>query len=208
MEMKPIGPLTVVVMLLLSTTVASVAASGYGPGAGIVPSPGGVPTVGYYGAPSLVGTQESGLLTFAFPDGVAVTVKQSAVKLHLCTASGCAIVPATLTPTASGYSYSFTIPSTVSGSVDVILPAGSLTDQYGAPFPNVDTIIGTFTVGSGTSTPANAGSPLTNPSPSLTRTTNPAEEIAQPQVNLLIPSLLALLSILGVALVAFPNKAR
>ena len=81
-------------------------------------------------------------------------------------------------------------------AINIVLPAGSLTDQYGAPFPNVDTVIGTFTVGSGTSAPANAGSPLTNP----------AEETAQPQLNLLIPSLLALLSILGVALVAFPNK--
>lgn len=207
MKMKPIGPLTVVVMLLLSTTVASVAAiGGYGPGAGLVPSP-SLPGLTYSGAPSLVGTQETGVVSFAFPDGVAVSVSQSSVKLELCTASGCTTVPATITRTTSGYDYSFTIPSTVSGSVDVILPAGSLTDQYGAPFPNVDTVIGTFTAGSSTGTAA-SGSPLTNQSPSLMRTTNPVEQTAQPQLNLLIPALLALLSIVGVALVAFPSKTR
>ena len=206
MKMKPIGPFTVVVMLLLSTIVASVAAEGYGPGApGAVPSP--VPSLSYYGAPSLVGTQETGIVSFAFPDGLAVSVKQSSVKLELCTASGCTAVAATLTQTAAGYDYSFTIPSTVSGSVDVILPAGSLTDQYGAPFPSVDTVIGTFTAGSSASAPAAAGSPLTKSS-SLMRTTNPVEQTAQPQVNLLIPSLLALLSIIGVALLAFPTKTR
>jgi hypothetical protein len=114
-----------------------------------------------------------------------------------------------LTQTGLGtYSYSFTIPTGITGTVSIILPAGSLTDIHGTGFPSVDTLIGTFTTGSA-SAPAVAASPVkySKESPSVMQTTQPLQQASQPQINLLIPALLAFLSIAGVALVVLPNKA-
>ena len=201
--MKPIGPFSVLVVLLLTMTVASVAGSGYGAGSpGVLPSP-HPPTLSE-GASSLVGTALTGTLTLAYPSGVPVTIKQTSVTLDLCNAAGCTTVTATISHTPSGYAYSFNVPPTMTGTVDIILPAGSLTDQYGISFPSVNTVVGTYTAGSTGTT--SGGSPLASMSPSPMRTTNPMEQTTQPQINLLIPTLLALLSIAGVALVAVPTK--
>jgi hypothetical protein len=203
--MKPIAPITLIAMLFLTTAIASVAAAGgYGPGFPMVRIPETAP-----GAPTVVGTQVSGLLTLTFPDGTSVTVTETTVTLRLCGASGCTTVSATLTPTGPGtYSYAFTIPSGLTGPVTIILPAGSLTDTQGTGFPSVDTAIGTFTAGSA-SAPALAASSVkySKQSQAVMHTTQPLEQASQPQINLLIPALLALLSIAGVALVALPNKA-
>jgi hypothetical protein len=117
-------------------------------------------------------------------------------------------VTATLTQTGPGtYSYSFTIPAGITGTVTIILPAGSLTDIHGRAFPSVNTVIGTFTTGSA-SAPAIAASSVkySKESPSVMQTAQPLEQASQPQINLLIPALLALLSIAGLALLALPNK--
>jgi hypothetical protein len=92
--------------------------------------------------------------------------------------------------------------------VTIILPAGSLTDTNGTGFPSVDTVIGTFTTGPA-SAPAIAASSVkySKGSLSVMHTTQPLEQPSQPEINLLIPALLGLLSIAGVALVALPKKA-
>lgn len=178
--MKPIGLLTVLVMLLLVTTTVSVAASGYPPDPGIKP-PSPTPGVtGPPGAPALSGSQMSGLLSVTYPNGHPVTLTQTMVTLQLCVAGACTSVTATLSQTVSGtYSYSFTVPSTVSGAVSIVVTAGSLTDEYGTSFPSVNTVVGTFSITS--SPPAIAGSPLTSKSSSSPMdTTNPTVQTAQP----------------------------
>ena len=150
MNMKPKGLFAVVVVLLLTTTIASVARAQYAPTPIVIPR-GPVfnpnPSVGIVPSPPvLAGTKLSGFLTVNYPDERPVTVTQTTVTLQLCTSAGCSPVTATLTQTAPGtYSYSFTVPSTVTGAVSIMIPAGSLTDGFGTSFPGANTVIGTFT---------------------------------------------------------------
>jgi hypothetical protein len=93
--------------------------------------------------------------------------------------------------------------------VTIILPVGSLTDMHGTEFPSVDMVIGTFPAGtSALSAPAIAASSVkySKESLSVMQTAQPLEQASQPQINLLIPALLALLSIAGLAFLALPNK--
>ena len=202
--MRPVAPITLLVTLFLTTAIASVAASGYAPG----PIVGTPITTGF--APSLVGTQITALLRFTYPDGTPVTVTQTTVTLRICITgtTKCATVTATLISTGLGtYSYSFTAPTGLTGSLTIILPAGSLTDEYGKPFPTADTVIGTFTDKPASSAPALAASSVkSSKGTSEMRITQPLELASQPQINTLLPALLTLLSILGVALVALPKK--
>jgi hypothetical protein len=158
-------------------------------------------------------TQATGIVGLTYPNGVTAALSLSTVRLDLCATAGCTTVTATLTQTGPGaYTYSFPIPLGLSGTVTVILPAGSLTDTYGTGFPAVNTSIGTFTVGSAsasTGAPALAASSVkySKMGQSAMHTTQPLEQASQPQINTLLPALLTLLSILGVALVALPKKA-
>ena len=191
--------------LFLTMSIASVTAGGYGPQFPIVHH--GPPTVlTVTGAPALSSNKVTGLLSFTYPNGQRVTLTSTSVTLRLCGTGGCTTVLATLTSTGPGtYSYSFTLPSTVTGSVSIVLPAGSLTDSYGTPFPSSDMVIGTFSTGT-SSVAAMPGSPMNPVSPSVMQTADPIEQTTQPQINLLVPALLAVLAIVGVALAALPKR--
>jgi hypothetical protein len=110
------------------------------------PSPGISPV----GSVASVGNTVTGSVTATYPDGTHVVLSSvyTTVMLRVCgTTGGCVLVQATFTPTATigTYTFSFQHPSSVTGKVTVILPAGSLKDSFGNPLPAKDTIIGTYT---------------------------------------------------------------
>jgi hypothetical protein len=168
----------------------------------------GTPTIGVVGAPALVGTRFGGVLSLTYPNGAPVDLIVTQVELRLCSGSTCVTVLATLSRTGPGtYAYSFTIPS-LTGTVIIFLPAGSLTDQYGRPFPSVDTQIGTYTAPSSStsqSLPA-AGSPEQS-SPQLMRQAVPQEvQVNQESTNSEIIVALAVLTLSTMGLVVLPSR--
>lgn len=147
MKVSHIYPL--IATLLLFASIAGVSAKTYGPSVIIQPTLCNPSTLHYICPPDPAGGGvESGGLTIMYPNGYPVTVPQTQMALRVCgTAGGCVLVQAPLTMTAPGtYSYSLTLPSTISGTVQVIIPAGSLTDSYGTAIPNADVIIGTLSI--------------------------------------------------------------
>jgi len=202
--MRPTLPIALLVALFLTSTITSAAAVGYK--ATIIIHTGTPTVTPVPGAPALTGTLLTGLLSFTYPNGKPVTLLTTTTTLQLCN-SGCVDVPATITSTGPGsYSYSFNIPPTVTGAVTIMLPAGSLSDSYGNRFPTVPTVIGKFTVQSSTPTSVPASGSAVNPS--VMQTAYPTEETTQPQITFLVPAVLAVLTILGVALVTLPNRKR
>jgi len=198
-------PVALLVALFLTSTIASVAGAGYGPGATIIIHTGTPTVTPIPGAPALVGTLLTGLLRLTYANGHPVLLTTTTTTLRLCGTGGCVNVPATIISTGLGsYSYSFNIPSAITGNVQIILPAGSLTDSYGNRFPAVNTVIGTFTVPS--TTPTSIPPSGSAVSPSVMQTAYPTEQTTQPQITLLVPAVLALLTVLGVALVMLPNR--
>ena len=201
-------PIVLLVALSLTIPIASVAGAGYKPTT-IIIKPliihTGTPVLSPPGAPALVGVLMTGLLSLTYPDGRPVTLLTTTTTLRLCTSSGCVNVPATLTSTGPGtFSYSFNLPTSLTGAVTVILPAGSLMDSYNNQFPAAPTMIGKFTVPSTTPTSVPASGSAVYPS--VMQTAYPTEETTQPQVTFLVPAVLAVLAILGVALVTLPNR--
>jgi hypothetical protein len=204
--MKSVAPPIVLALLFLTAGISSVAASGYSPGP---------PTIHCAPYPACLGTfsgtangiQATGALGITYPDGTNAAISESTVTLRVCGTSGCTPVLATLTPTgAGGYRYSFNIPHGITGPLTIILPAGSLSDVHGTSFPNVNTVIGTFTTVSTNASTSALPVRYSAESPSVMHTTQPLELTVQPQINLLIPALLAFLSIAGVALAITPTK--
>jgi hypothetical protein len=93
------------------------------------------------GAPPLV----SGTVTLQYADGSPVTLTQSSVTLELCSSSSCASVDSTFKQINPGiYSYSYSLPTTISGPITITIPAYGLADDNGKQFPSVDTVIGSF----------------------------------------------------------------
>ena len=204
--MKSIAPATILVMLFLTAGIGSVAASGYTPGPPTIhcsPWPACLGTV----SGAVNGVQATGALGITYPDGTSAAISESAVTLRICGTSGCTTALATLTHTGPGeYRYSFNIPHGITGPVTIILPAGSLSDLHGTSFPNANTLIGTFTTESANALSSASPANYSKESPPAVRTTQPLELAAQPQISFLIPTLLALLSIAGVALAITPTK--
>jgi hypothetical protein len=98
------------------------------------------------GAPALVGTMVGGSFSITYPNGQPLALSKTTVTLRVCGTGGCVAVPAAITPSGGGhFTYSFTAPSSVSGTVTITLPAGSLTDVYGTSFPATDLVLGTYT---------------------------------------------------------------
>ena len=208
--MRPLAPIILLTTLFFATAIATVAATGgYGPRFPIIR----VPVTVTPAPPFVSGMVVNGTICITYPDGTAVVITETTTIFRLCGSSGCVTVDAALNGTnrcLGGYTYLFTIPTGLSGVVTIILPAGSLTDVHGTGFPGVNTVIGTFTVGSSTtSAPAAAASSVkySKEPQGVMHTTTPLEQASQPQISLLMPTLLALLSIVGVALVAIPKKA-
>ena len=169
--MRGLGVLSILVVVLVATPFASVFAQGYAATNNLLFS---VPILGTSGSPALTGNQFTGLLTTLYADGSPVFLASNKVSLQLC-ASSCTTQDVVLKQTAPGsYAYSFTPPSSLTGTITITVVAGSLADDNGRQFPSVNTQIGAYATPGLTSSAASptapAGQPVqpqSNPQPTV-----------------------------------------
>lgn len=191
----------VIVLLFFSLSVASVFAN---PEYTI-----GIPILGTTGAPALGASGLfSGVMSVLYADGTPVVLSTNHVTLNLCT-THCSGVPvaAILKQSAPGtYTYTFTPPTTLTGTITIYVQALSLADDNGRMFPSVDTSIGTYaytpTTTTGTSAPVVPTTPNMAPTdksltPEIRQAVNTNQTPTAP--TSLTESLLAVLSALAVA---------
>jgi hypothetical protein len=173
----------------------------------------GLPILGTTGAPALASPSLfSGAMSVLYADGTPVVLSTNKVTLSICNTS-CVTVTASLTQTAPGtYTYSFTPPTSLTGTVTIYIKAYGLADDNGRIFPSVDTSVGTYAFApsttTGTSAPigtanAPAGTPL---SPLTSQAVNTSK--SQPTATFPIETLLITLSVLAVAgcLLVIPKR--
>jgi hypothetical protein len=206
--MKALRLVPLAILMFFALSAASVFGSGYAIG---------VPLLGTTGNPALASPSLfSGVITVLYPDGAPVVLETNHIFLDLC-ASNCITVHSTLKQTSPGaYTYTFSPPSSLAGSVTIYVAAGSLADDNGRIFPSVDTSIGTyaFTPSSSQSTlPSSnsANAPQQNfqsaPSPSNSESrqaVNEAQSIPAQQASTVETPMalaLAILSVVGCFLI-------
>ena len=161
----------------------------------------GLPILSTTGAPALAAPGLfSGVLTVIYADGTPVVLSTNRVTFNLCNAS-CQTVIATLIQTAPGtYTYSFTPPTSLTGTVTIYVQAYGLADDNGRIFPSVDTSIGTYVFAPSTTTatsqqPGTSGPPAVTPPAPLTSqavSTRPSPTTATSPVVALLFTLSAL----------------
>jgi hypothetical protein len=204
--MKGLRLALVVLTMFLAFGVASVYAA---TGEGQV----GLPILSTTGAPALASPSLfSGAINVIYADGTPVVLSTNKVILNVCNTS-CATLTATLTQTAPGsYTYSFTPPTSLTGTVTIYVKAYGLADDNGRMFPSVDTSIGTYgfapSITTGTSAPIGTTStpPAGTPVSPLTR--QAVNSVQTPTQTFPIGALLAVLSVLGLAgcLLILPSR--
>ena len=157
------------VAVFLALTVASVYANSSGEGNL------GLPILGTTGSPALASPSLfSGAISVLYADGTPVVLETNQVTLNLCNTS-CVAVTASLKQTSPGsYTYSFTPPASLTGTVTIYIKAYALADDNGKIFPSVDTQIGTYAFAPATTTgtsqqPETSASPAGTPLAPLTR---------------------------------------
>jgi hypothetical protein len=207
--MKGLGVVSVTLLMLLAFGVASVYASN-GTGEAQV----GLPILGTTGVPALAAPSLfSGAISVLYADGTPVVLQTNHINLKVCNTS-CLILPATLTQTAPGaYTYSFTPPTSITGTVTIYVTAYALADDNGRIFPSVDTSIGTYAYSPSTSStsqqPATnvpAGTPV---APLTSQAANTVQTPTQtPTQTFPIGELLAVLSVFALAgsLLILPSR--
>lgn len=166
-----------------------------------------VPILGATGSPALVGNQFSDVFNVLYADGQHVTLASNYVVMKVC-ASTCVELNVPITQTAPGtYSYTFTPPSSVNGTVTIFIIAGGLADDYGKIFPPVDTQIGAY------STPTSSSAqvpetrapqpPFSYPGQVAVATTPP---VGSPSSTTPLVELFSVLTLLGIGLLVFPSR--
>jgi hypothetical protein len=190
-------------LLLLLLPFASVYAQGYQINE---------PRLGTSGAPALSGTQFSGIITVLYSDGSPVYLGSNVVKLNLCSLS-CVTISTTLKQTAPGtYAYSFTPPSSLTGTIIISVSAGGLADDNGKIFPSVDTQIGAYATPSLTSSsPASvqtgtAGAPITQRKGVVGQAVSLSPKQSATSPILEVAMALMVLGFAGVAILVLPRK--
>jgi hypothetical protein len=183
--MKGLRVVAVTLVMFLALGVASVYAN---PDGNL-----GLPILGTTGAPALAAPSLfSGAISVLYADGTPVVLQTNQITLNLCNTS-CQTVTASLKQTAPGtYTYSFTPPTSMTGTVTIYIQANGLADDNGRVFPSVDTSIGTYAFSPSTSSPSQqpatsappAGTPVApltrqavNTTPSQPTTTSPVEAL-------------------------------
>jgi len=130
-------------------------------------------------SPALGANKMGGVLVVKYisiENQVPLVLQNTQVTLQLCGTGGCTNVLADLTNTGPGtYTYSFSVPSSPTGSVTITLPALSLTDDYGQPFPSAPIQIGSY------SSPSKGTAGASNP-PSSSLPASSPERVQQPGV--------------------------
>jgi hypothetical protein len=204
--MKGLHVAVVTLVMFLALGVVSVYAN---TGEGTV----GLPILGTTGAPALASPSLfSGAISVLYADGTPVVLSTNKVTLYVCNTS-CVTLTASLKQTAPGaYTYSFTPPTSLTGTVTIYIKAYGLSDDNGRIFPSVDTSIGTYAFAPSTTTGTSAPIGTTNVPPAGT----PASPLTQQAVNSVqtpaqtfpIGALLAVLSVLALAgcLLILPSR--
>ena len=166
--MRSLSIVALMFVMFLASGVASVYA---GTGEGNL----GIPILGTTGAPALGSPSLfSGAVSVLYADGTPVVLEANQVTLNLCTASNsttttpttsfyyirnnatsCVTVTAKLRQTSPGsYTYSFTPPASLTGTVTIYIKAYGLADDNGLMFPSVDSSIGTYAFAPSTTSPS------------------------------------------------------
>jgi hypothetical protein len=207
--MKGLRVLLVTFVIFLAFGVASVYASGTGEGQV------GLPILGTTGAPALVSpTLFSGAISVLYADGTPVVLSTNNVTLNLCnTVTSCVTVTTSLTQTSPGsYTYSFSPPTSLTGTVTIYIRAYALADDNGRVFPSVDTSIGTYayTPSTTTGTSAPIGTTSTPPAgtPVNQLTSQAVNTVQTPTQTFPIGALMAVLTVfaLGGCLLILPSR--
>jgi len=184
--------------MLLTLGVASVYAN---TGEGTV----GLPILGTTGAPALAAPSlYSGAISVLYADGTPVVLSTNQVTLNVCNTS-CVTVTASLKQTAPGtYTYSFTPPTSLTGTVTIYIQAYGLADDNGRIFPSVDTSIGTYAFAPSTSStsqqPGTSAPPAGTPLASLT---HQAVNTSQSQPSATFPVVALLLTLIALTVAGF-----
>jgi hypothetical protein len=173
----------------------------------------GLPILSTTGAPALAAPSLfSGALSVIYADGTPVVLETNQVPLSLCNSS-CQTVTATLKQTAPGtYTYSFTPPTSLTGTVTIYIKAYGLADDNGRIFPSVDTSIGTYSFSPSTTTAQSAPVGTTNAplagTPVSRLTSQAVNPVQTPTQTFPIGALLAVLSVLALAgcLLILPSR--
>jgi len=170
--MKAAHVLPLLVMVTLAASMVSVYGNAYTPD---------IPILGTTGTPALAAPSLfSGLLTVNYANRQPVVLATDQVTLQLCSATSCTPVTATLTLQSPGiYSYSFTPPSGLTGTVTIYVDAGTLADDNGKIFPSVNTAIGTYSAPSSNLASPAAETPTPGSPASLTPQTQPQDVVKQ-----------------------------
>jgi len=170
--MKAAHVLPLLVMVTLAASMVSVYGNAYTPD---------IPILGTTGTPALAAPSLfSGLLTVNYANRQPVVLATDQVTLQLCSATSCTPVTATLTLQSPGiYSYSFTPPSGLTGTVTIYVGAGTLADDNGKIFPSVNTAIGTYSAPSSNLASPVAETPTPGSPASLTPQTQPQDVVKQ-----------------------------
>lgn len=170
----------------------------------------GLPILGTTGAPALAAPSLfSGALSVLYADGTPVVLSTNQVTLSLCNTS-CQTVTASVKQTAPGtYTYSFTPPASMTGTVTIYIKANGLADDNGRVFPSADTSVGTYAFSPSTTSTSQqpASAPAGTPLAPLTRqavSTTPS----QPTTTSPVAALVVTLSVLAVAgsLLVIPKR--
>ncbi|MGA3109626.1 MAG: hypothetical protein ABSD99_09320 [Candidatus Bathyarchaeia archaeon] len=204
--MKSVSLAVIMFATLLTLGVTSVYAN---TGEGTV----GLPILGTTGAPALASPSLfSGAMSVLYADGTPVVLSTNQVTLNICNTS-CVTVTATLKQTAPGtYTYSFTPPTLLTGTVTIYIKAYGLADDNGRIFPSVDTQIGTYAYAASTTTGTSAPIGTANAPPAGTPlsplTSQAVNTVQTPTQTFPIGALLAVLSVLGLAgcLLILPSR--
>ncbi len=139
----------------------------------------GLPILGTTGAPALAAPSLfSGAISVLYADGTPVVLQTNQINLNLCNTS-CVTVSASLKQTAPGtYTYSFTPPTSMTGTVTIYIQANGLADDNGRVFPSVDTSIGTYAF-----SPSTTSSASQQPATSAPAAGTPVAPLTHPAVN-------------------------
>jgi hypothetical protein len=212
--------LVALAVTLFTMSIVSVFAAGYQVSVPIIGAtgPAGIGAPPTNGAPPLV----SGTVTLQYADGSPVTLTQSVVPLQLCSSSSCVSIASTFKQVSPGtYSYSYSLPTTLSGPITITITAYDLADNNGKQFPSVDTVIGSFvapasttsqslppTQNSGANLPGQVGTPILQQSNQLY---NQAAVTPQPNsespITLIVVALTVLL-LTASGLVILPSRKK
>jgi len=141
--------------------------------------------------------------------------------LDLCSSNSCVSVDSTFKQVSPGtYSYSYSLPTTLSGPITITIHAYVLADDNGKQFPSVDTVIGSFvapssttgqslppTQNSGANLPGQIGTPILPQSNQLYNQAAVPQPTSESPITLIVLALTVLV-LTASGLLILPSRKR